>query len=181
MICVIENFFLWHSHINDLHGYRILGLPHLFHLHYLSHGGCSSIVSWYINLVRISLQSAEYFCFVICFFYLDVCLFGKFNNFTKLCFSVFYLLFLLNTLTTFHLYIYSFILRIFPNLSLNIFPIPQEFFSSSLGTPIIHILDFWGFSSKAVNFPVIALFLHSFPCVIGSSFLSAPLIWQWLT
>lgn len=126
-------------------------------------------------------QSAEYFCFVTCFFYLDVCLFRKFNNFTKLCFSVFYLLFLLNTLTTFHLYIYSFILRIFPNLSLNIFPVPQEFFSSSLGTPIIHILDFWGFSSKAVNFPVIALFLHSFPCVIGSSFLSAPLIWQWLT
>lgn len=45
---------------------------------------------------------------------------------------------------------------------------------------MIHILDFCHFSMKAVNLPLIASFLHTFPCVICSNFLSAALTWQWL-
>lgn len=100
----------------------------------------------------------------------------KFNNFTR--FASVFSLYYPETLWT-HSAVYSFILRISPYLSLNVVSVPQEFFSS-LGTPIIHMLYFFCFSTKAVKFPLIASFLHSLPCVICSNVLSAALICQCL-
>lgn len=44
----------------------------------------------------------------------------------------------------------------FPQLIIEYFLSSPQIFSSSLGIPIIHIFNFWGFFSKAVNFPLIA-------------------------
>lgn len=56
---------------------------------------------------------------------------------------------------------------------------PQECFAS-LGTPGLHILDFCCFSTKAVNLPLTASLLHSFPCGIRSDCFPATPMGPWL-
>lgn len=116
--------------------------------------------------------------------FLSGCLFHslarKFNNFTRFCFSVLYsLLFILRHSDPIPSISLSFHFRDFPQFIIEYLLCSTGMFCF-FSTPVLHILDLCCFSTKAVNLPLIASFLHSFPCVICSDFFPATLIWQWL-
>lgn len=104
----------------------------------------------------------------------------KFSHFTRRCFSVgSSSLFLLTHSDPIPSAPLSFHFGGFPQLIPDYLLSPQECFAP-FGTPVLHVLDFCCFSTKAVNLPLTASFLHSFPCGIRSDGFPATPLGPWL-